>query len=58
MEPLHDGLKDNLIFKTIQQRKNGTKYDVEIRMQNIEIEGNKQYVVIAHDVSEREKAQL
>lgn len=58
IKPLIDGSKNELVFETIHQRKDTSLYNVEIRLQIMNTEENRQYVVIAHDISERKKSQI
>jgi len=55
MAPLIDGSTRQLVFETLHRRKNGSDYNVEIRLQQIEREGQRQFVVIANDISERKR---
>lgn len=45
--------KKHLTFQTIHQCKNDSEYNVEIRMQSMEINGNQEIVVIAQDITDR-----
>lgn len=53
IEPLLDGSEKYLTFQTIHQSKNGSEYNVEIRIQSMEINDNQELVVIAQDITER-----
>ena len=53
LTPLLEGTKKRLLFETLHRRKDGSDYDVEIRLQLIEQEGRKQFVVFADDISSR-----
>ncbi|MCK9372199.1 MAG: PAS domain S-box protein [Sulfuricurvum sp.] len=55
LEPLYLGLEEYLLFETRHHRKDGSVYDVEIRLQMMEVENKKQFVVIAHDITERKR---
>lgn len=55
LEPLYLGLQEDLLFETRHRRKEGSDYDVEIRLQMMEVDNKKQFVVIAHDISERKR---
>lgn len=55
VQPLVDGSEESLVFETIHRRKNGQDYNVEIRLQLMYVRGKKQFVVMAHDISERVK---
>lgn len=58
LKPLVDGKKNSLTFETIHQRKDGTTYHAEIRIQIMNIDNREQFVVIAHDISKRKESQL
>jgi len=51
--PLLSNEKHHLIFETKHTIKDGSTYDVEIRIQLTTIESKKQFIVFANDVSER-----
>jgi len=53
IEPLRKSSQEYLVFETIHRRKNGSSYNVEIRIQSMEICADKQFVVMTHDISER-----
>lgn len=53
IEPLLDESKKHLTFQTIHRCKNGSEYNVEIRMQSMERNGNQEVVVIAQDITDR-----
>lgn len=57
IEPLKNGVQDKLIFETVHQRKNTTKYDVEVHLQFIELDGNPLFIAIIVDITERKKAE-
>ncbi len=56
--PLITGQKKKLIFETIHRRKNLTQYPVEVHLQIIEIEQERQFVAIVVDITERKIASL
>ncbi|MDI9872635.1 PAS domain S-box protein [Flectobacillus roseus] len=58
IEPLKNGEKDKLIFETVHQRKNTTRYDVEVHLQYIELDENSLFIAIIVDITERKKALL
>lgn len=58
IEPLRTGALSDFTFETLHRRKNGSDYLVEIRLQLMEVENKKQFVVIAHDITERKQVQL
>lgn len=53
VKPLLDGSQESLVFETIHRRKNGQNYNVEIRLQLMNIKDKKQFVVMANDISKR-----
>ncbi len=55
--PLKHGARDSLTYKTLQKRKNGTTYPVELRIQFSAQEDPPVYVVTALDISERDEAE-
>jgi PAS domain S-box-containing protein len=57
IEPLKNGEKDKLIFETVHQRKNATRYEVEVHLQYIELDGNSLFIAIIVDITERKKAE-
>jgi len=48
---------EGLIFETMHQKKDGTKFPVEVSSRVIEIEGRKVYQNIIRDISDRKKAE-
>jgi PAS domain S-box-containing protein len=57
IEPLKNGAKNKLIFETVHQRKNATRYEVEVHLQYIELDGNSLFIAIIVDITERKKAE-
>ena len=53
LKPLRDGEKEVLIFETLHQRKNGSTYPVEVRLQLFKLGETRKYVAIILDISER-----
>lgn len=53
IEPLLKGREDHLIFETVHQRKDDSTYNVEIRLEIMTVDGLEQFVVIAHNITER-----
>ncbi|WP_409024957.1 PAS domain S-box protein [Flectobacillus longus] len=45
------------MFETVHQRKNTTKYDVEVHLQFIELDRNPLFIAIIVDITERKKAE-
>ena len=58
IEPLKSKKKDNIIFETIHQRKNGTRYPVEIRLQLSYSETPAVFVAFVQDITARKKIEL
>ena len=52
-EPLINDSVEYLLFNTRHQRKDGSEYIAEIRLQKLDYNGKKQLVVIAQDITER-----
>lgn len=55
-QPLRDQTQEQLLIETIHKRRDGSRYDVEIRMQRMAIEGKAHFVAIANDVTARNRA--
>jgi diguanylate cyclase (GGDEF)-like protein/PAS domain S-box-containing protein len=55
VEPLLKGKKEMLVFKEVHRRKDGSHYDVEVRIQLMEYEGERCFVAIANDVTEHNR---
>ncbi|MFW2438835.1 MAG: EAL and GGDEF domain-containing protein [Arenicellales bacterium] len=53
MQPLHQGVKQQVVFQTRHQRKDGTLYPVEVRLQLSQHESPPVFVAIIQDISER-----
>lgn len=53
INPLLKGSVEYLLFETLHERKNGTTYSAEIRIQYMNVEDKKQLVVFANDITER-----
>jgi len=58
IEPLLNGNKDNMILETTYRRKDGSDYFVEMKLQIMEVNNKKQFVVITDDITKRKEAQL
>lgn len=58
IEPLKNGKEEYLILETVHQRKDGTTYNVEIRLEKMSLDNSEQFVVIAHDITNRKVAQI
>ncbi len=55
--PLKNGDESIIVFETVHQRKNGSRYPVAIRLQLSRSETPPQYVAIAQDLTDREKTE-
>ena len=53
LQPLLAGSRNKLEFSTVHQRKDGTRYPVEVHLQLITIEGNRSFLAVIFDISER-----
>ncbi len=58
LKPLDNQTSKQLIFETIQRRKDGTTYDVEARLQRIKVEDTEQFVVFVTDITQRRTFQI
>jgi diguanylate cyclase (GGDEF)-like protein/PAS domain S-box-containing protein len=57
IRPLLNGKKSSLQFQTLHQRKDGTTYPVEVRLQLSRIGGASMFVAIVMDITERRAAE-
>ena len=55
--PLKSGARDSLTYKTLQKRRDGSTYPVELRIQFSAQEDPPVYVVTALDITERDEAE-
>ncbi|MFK5949965.1 MAG: ABC transporter substrate-binding protein [Methylococcales bacterium] len=55
VRPLQQGKQNQLIFETIHQRKNGSCYPVEVRLQIYNVPDNPVYYAIINDITDRKK---
>ena len=55
VEPLYKEDKKQVAIETVHQRKDGSLYPVEIRLQLMELDNKKQFVAIILDISQRKK---
>lgn len=53
--PLREGIKKQVIFETLHQRKDGSTYDVEVHLQHQKIGNESLFTAIILDISERKK---
>jgi len=56
IRPLRDGTRDQVVFETVHQRKDGSVYDVEVRLQFSREETPPIFVAIIQDITERRRA--
>lgn len=57
LQPLRDGTTEHLSFETVHQRKDGSQYDVAVRMQYLSSEESPVFVASVQDITERKQAQ-
>jgi len=57
LEPLRSGEKSMMNFETVHQRKNGSLYNVDIRLQLSYAEAEPLFVAIIKDITEQKKAE-
>lgn len=57
LEPLHSGQEDRIRFTTQHRRRDGSRYPVEVDLQLSHSGASKEFVAIALDITEREKAE-
>lgn len=57
IEPLKKGVKDQISFETLHQRKNKTTYNVEVHLQLLQSENKSYYSAIIIDITDRKKAE-
>ncbi len=50
-------LKDMVVYETVHQRKDGTRFPVEISLRAINLEGKRFYYAIVRNITERHKAE-
>lgn len=55
--PLKNGSESIIVFETVHQRKNGSRYPVEIRLQLSRSETPPQFVAIAQDLTDRKRTE-
>lgn len=56
-KPLRDGRREELAFETVHKRKDGSTYDVEVRLQLMGFETPPVFVASIEDVTERKRAE-
>jgi PAS domain S-box-containing protein len=52
IDPLRSGAREQLAFETIHRRKNGTDYDVEVRLQLARTESPPVFVAVVEDITQ------
>ena len=57
LRPLRDGEREQIVFETVHQRKNGTTYDAEVHLQLITAENPPIFVAIIQDITDRKVAE-
>ena len=57
LEPLRSGRKAIALLETVHQRKNGTRYPVDVRIQLCRTEQRPSFICIMNDVTERREIQ-
>ena len=57
LEPLQEGRQDRVVFETWHQRKDGSRYPVEVRLQFAAEETPALYIAIILDITERREAE-
>ncbi|HHJ16171.1 MAG TPA: PAS domain S-box protein [Gammaproteobacteria bacterium] len=57
LEPLREGRQDRVVFETWHQRKDGSRYPVEVRLQFAAEETPPLYIAIILDITERREAE-
>lgn len=55
--PLRTGKKQEIVFETLHQRKNGTTYPVEVHLQLLDIDGDKLFAAIILDITGRKRSE-
>lgn len=57
LEPLRNGRKSRVVFETLYRRKNGSPYQVEVRLQLLPTEIPPVFVAAVQDITERKDAE-
>ena len=57
LDPLRTGQQQRLVFETIHQRADGTRYPVEAYLQLVNRGGGQAFLAVIHDISERKRAE-
>lgn len=53
---LESGEKEQLVFETVHERKDGSQYDVEVHLQLVEVESGQVFLAIINDITEKKRA--
>ncbi|MFT7859494.1 MAG: sensor domain-containing diguanylate cyclase [Sulfurimonas sp.] len=56
IKPLLKKELNQIVFETRHERKDGTTYDAEIRLQLMDIDGSEKFVAFIHDITKRNEA--
>jgi PAS domain S-box-containing protein len=58
LEQLHRSEQESITYQTIQMRRNGSSYPVEVNLQLIKSEdGSERFMAIVHDITARKQAE-
>ncbi len=57
IQPLREGKSQSILFQTRHQRKDGSIYPIEVRLQMVKTESTSIFVGIIQDITERNKAE-
>ncbi len=57
IEPLRNGKLDRLAFTTVHQRKDGSIYDINVRLEIVRTENPPVFIAIIEDITERKRAE-
>ena len=57
LQPLRDGSADQIAFNTVHRRKDGTSYDVEVRLQLARGESSPAFFAVIQDITEQKRAE-
>lgn len=58
LEQLHQSERESITYQTIQMRRNGSSYPVEVNLQLIKSEdGSERFMAIVHDITARKQAE-
>jgi PAS domain S-box-containing protein len=57
LQPLRTGEREVFIFETVQRRKDGSEYPVEVHLQHLDAGGGPVFLAIIGDLTERKRAE-